>query len=488
MGDRDKNSEGIEAEAAAGASWTVRGIDAGSREIAAAAARSGDLPVGAWVDRAILRATRQAPEIFAEGAAAGNKGATDIPEGAPAPDKPATETDDPTGLLRTFAELDARHAEAEARFTERLHALRGDVEGLAQGIDSLSGRGATDRAAGDAPPDAGEPPPVRLPRSRGRGLAVAAAWILLVAALGGGGWVFLALTEPPTARKPAPAPPEVQTATAAREPAAQAAPDPVDRKEDRLEEAARGGDAKAQHDLALRLASGNGAAPDYEAAARWFTAAALQGLPNAQYNLGVLYEKGLGVERNDREAWVWYRNAAEAGHGQAQYNLGVSHAQGRGMPRNDAEAVRWFRRAADQGIAEAHFNLALLLEKGRGIGRDLDAARRHYLEAAAGGVDDARGRLAALDSAGTSDTADGATGGGVPPRTTAPVLGRREIVEIQTLLAALDFDPGPADGNFGARSRDAARLFQQFAGLPETGEPSRALLEELRAVSGLAPR
>ncbi|MHA1568608.1 MAG: SEL1-like repeat protein, partial [Alphaproteobacteria bacterium] len=295
--------------------------------------------------------------------------------------------------------------------------------------------------------------------------------------------IFFSLPEAQISEKPAVAPPESPAETTApgtrtpQKSASAPTATPADDDRDRLETAARDGNAKAQHDLAIRLAKGDGGDPDYEAAARWFTAAALQGLPNAQYNLGVLYEKGLGVQKDDREAWVWYRNAAEEGHGQAQYNLGVAHARGRGMPRDDAEAVRWFRRAAEQGIAEAHYNLALLLEKGRGVERDPDAARRHYVEAAAGGVEDARDRITDLRAARTGDSAPAAT-----------TIGRAEITEIQTLLAALDFDPGPADGNFGARSREAARLFQQFAGLPETGEPSRAMLEELRAVSGLAPR
>lgn len=467
MTDRDEESGQTEPGSTSAPPWSVHGVDAGTREIAAAAARSGNLPVGDWVDRAILRATRQDPTVFAEGSA------------------DAAAEDDPTGLVRSFAELDARHAAAEARLSERLHALHKDIEGLARGIGGL-GRGTVGDRPAPVPRrgDVGSPSQDRPRRSRRRWFAAASVLVLFGAALGGGGWALLALTEPPKATKPALAPPVRQNETAAREPPppaiSPATPKtPAEQETDRLEAAARGGDAKAQHDLAIRLAQGEGGAPDYAAAARWFTAAALQGLPNAQYNLGVLYEKGLGVEKSDRDAWVWYRNAAEAGHGQAQYNLGVAYAEGRGMPRDDTEAIRWFRGAAQQGVAEAHFNLARLLEAGRGTARDLEAARRHYVEAAAGGVTAARDRLAELRS---SEKSGGAAEN--PP----PALDRAAIVEIQTLLAALDFDPGPADGNFGPRARDATRLFQQFAGLPETGEPSRALLDELRAVSGLSAR
>jgi hypothetical protein len=52
----------------------------------------------------------------------------------------------------------------------------------------------------------------------------------------------------------------------------------------------------------------------------------------------------------------------------------------------------------------------------------------------------------------------------------------------ELLLAKLAFDPGPADGVLDDTTREAIRHYQLAAGLPETGEPSKALLEELQAV------
>lgn len=52
--------------------------------------------------------------------------------------------------------------------------------------------------------------------------------------------------------------------------------------------------------------------------------------------------------------------------------------------------------------------------------------------------------------------------------------------DLQRRLTALGFDTGGADGVIGPRSEAAIRAYQQSAGLPATGEPSRALLMRLR--------
>ena len=56
-----------------------------------------------------------------------------------------------------------------------------------------------------------------------------------------------------------------------------------------------------------------------------------------------------------------------------------------------------------------------------------------------------------------------------------------ERVEIQRRLMARGFDPGGDDGRFGARTYEAVLAFQKKAGLKLDGQPSRALLEALRA-------
>ena len=58
-----------------------------------------------------------------------------------------------------------------------------------------------------------------------------------------------------------------------------------------------------------------------------------------------------------------------------------------------------------------------------------------------------------------------------------------DLVELKRLLRRLDFTPGPDEGGLDQATRDAIRQYQHTAGLPETGEPSAALLDELRQVA-----
>ena len=58
-----------------------------------------------------------------------------------------------------------------------------------------------------------------------------------------------------------------------------------------------------------------------------------------------------------------------------------------------------------------------------------------------------------------------------------------DIVELKQLLRRLDFAPGPDDGGLDPATREAIRQFQRTAGLPETGEPSANLLDELHQVA-----
>jgi hypothetical protein len=68
---------------------------------------------------------------------------------------------------------------------------------------------------------------------------------------------------------------------------------------------------------------------------------------------------------------------------------------------------------------------------------------------------------------------------GVPERETVDL-----IYETERMLDRLGLKPGRVDGELDPVTVDAIRLYQQTAGLTVDGEPSRALLEDLRAVAG----
>jgi hypothetical protein len=65
------------------------------------------------------------------------------------------------------------------------------------------------------------------------------------------------------------------------------------------------------------------------------------------------------------------------------------------------------------------------------------------------------------------------------PSSTEP-LSFSEMKELQTLLQAKDFAPGPIDGYFGPLTATAIKSFQQRQGLPVDGNATRELLGRLR--------
>src|SRR3954454_662658 len=62
-------------------------------------------------------------------------------------------------------------------------------------------------------------------------------------------------------------------------------------------------------------------------------------------------------------------------------------------------------------------------------------------------------------------------------------LTRGEMREVQTLLKAAGYDPGPADGLMGPKTRTAIALFGESHGVELTPEPQLTLLEALRAAA-----
>ena len=83
----------------------------------------------------------------------------------------------------------------------------------------------------------------------------------------------------------------------------------------------------------------------------------------AQYNLGVMYANGDGVPQDYAEAVKWYRLAAEQGHAKAQNNLGVRYYNGKGVLQDYARAHMWFILAAAQGDELARETRDLVAER-----------------------------------------------------------------------------------------------------------------------------
>ena len=69
----------------------------------------------------------------------------------------------------------------------------------------------------------------------------------------------------------------------------------------------------------------------------------------------------------------------------------------------------------------------------------------------------------------------------VPPPAANRPLGADEVKEAQTLLKALGFDPGAADGIIGPNTINAVKRYEPSRGWPPSGEIDIRLLESLRA-------
>lgn len=247
-----------------------------------------------------------------------------------------------------------------------------------------------------------------------------------------------------------------------------------------IRDAAKIGDREAQFDLAMRYAAGEWVPKDELAAADWFEKAALQGHGEAQYRLGLFYEAGRGVSQNQFEAFFWFQSAAEQGHLQAVFKTADAYADGIGIGPDAEKAATLFGEAAERGHVEAMRRLADLYEQGKGLAKDLEAAR--LWNAAAEEVtaaEDAAARNTDASKDAQIVLLDKAPARAAPEAALTP----EALEKIETLLADLGFAPGAVDGRITDETEAAIRLYQDFAGLPVDGQPSRALLEELHSIS-----
>lgn len=188
------------------------------------------------------------------------------------------------------------------------------------------------------------------------------------------------------------------------------------------------------------------------------------------------YEAGQAAWDGGRhvEAVAAWQGAAQAGDARAMLALGRAFVAGVGVPQDYVEAHKWLNLAAGLG------NLDAVAER-EALAAEMTAAERA----------EARGLARAWRTAADPPVAD------APPPDTAQALPatpsatgappERALREAQTLLAALGYAPGPADGQWGRRSIDAYRSFLGDAGMEPsdvlTPEALRAMREKARAVA-----
>ena len=121
----------------------------------------------------------------------------------------------------------------------------------------------------------------------------------------------------------------------------------------RLVQIANSGDPLAQHELGLRLLTGEGVASDTVSAVYWIKKAASQKLASAQYNYGIMLINGWGTEWNPFTAYENFLSAAEAGMSQAQYVIGVLFTDNLIVQRDWNKSYYWIKKSADNGYEPA---------------------------------------------------------------------------------------------------------------------------------------
>ena len=155
----------------------------------------------------------------------------------------------------------------------------------------------------------------------------------------------------------------------------------------RMEAAARNGDATVARTLGDAYRAGVGAAQQNAAtAAQWYELAARGGDALAASALGAMYANGIGVAKDDAAAFRYTLQAAQGGEETALGNAGTMYEFGIGTQKNDVEAVRWYKQAADKGSTrgQSGYGRALLLGRG-GLAADAAAAMSYLRPAASAG-------------------------------------------------------------------------------------------------------
>ncbi len=200
---------------------------------------------------------------------------------------------------------------------------------------------------------------------------------------------------------------------------------------------------------------------NYGEALRLCRPLAEQGLGDAQLILGELHQKGIGTPLNYGEAARWLGAAAQQGEPEAQFQIGMMRRYGTGVSQDLVEAFAWLTLAAEANHPDA------------GAARDLTAQRMSGSQVVSA-QNLANQRRAALAAPPAQAAAPAA-----PAR---PAMTEREIVAgTQSRLAQLGYDPGPADGLMGRRTRSAIETYQANTGIPVDGRPTTALLDRLDA-------
>jgi TPR repeat protein len=149
-----------------------------------------------------------------------------------------------------------------------------------------------------------------------------------------------------------------------------------------LNELAKKGDRRAQHNIGWMYDTGNGIPRDQKEAVKWYRKSAERGNPLSKFSLGMKYETGEGVEKDLIQAIKWYKESAEQGNANAQNILGAKYSTGNGVKQDLKEAAKWYGKSAEKGNPDGLNNIGLMYELGQGVNKDSKKALELYKKSA----------------------------------------------------------------------------------------------------------
>ncbi|MES9956406.1 MAG: SEL1-like repeat protein [Sedimenticola sp.] len=170
-------------------------------------------------------------------------------------------------------------------------------------------------------------------------------------------------------------------------------------------------------------------------------------------------------QRDFRTASAEFEVLANQNDADAQFMLGYMYAVGEGILQDYIKAHKWFNLAASQG------------KEGASNAREKVAARMTPQQVAKAQ------RLARNWKPQTSEQDDIQDSPGSAQTSEVYTPSRETVIAVQRRLNELGYDPGPADGAPGKRTRRAIREYQLDKGLTVDGGISRELVDSLNAAS-----
>ena len=189
---------------------------------------------------------------------------------------------------------------------------------------------------------------------------------------------------------------------------------------------------------------------------------------------------------NTDEALSQWRAGATADERRAMLALGRLYVQGLGVIQDYVEGHKWLNLAASRGeVAALHERdvlAAKMTQQQIATAQEHAAAWRPDAGEATGSADTGDAR-AAVTAATASPSPVAAASAPPSPSASTPPPPPHAIREAQTLLAALGYAVGPADGKWGPRSDQAYRVFVRDAGLPATDMLTPDALRTMRRVA-----